>query len=331
MVATHTVCMDLATTARTLNDIGYGYIGSWALLTACEERVFDRLPATAEQLADTYPDADLVTTWFRVLEELAVLQEDDGVWSLSDGMSTLLTGDDSYANYFGGQILQQMVPRLTLGTTGRNELGTALRDPASRSGYDGWFADAAEAEAYQRSQFAGSLGPARTLAKRIPEPQDPVFDLGGGWGAMAQAIAERHGVDVDVVDLEPVVSAAPRTHERVSFHSGSALDATTWPSDRDYDGAVLSYLFSSVPGSTHGEVLDGLQEANVRWVAIHDFFLDSGAHAAAWSLQHAVFVPGHTSRTTSEIGEELAARGWTEQATHPLVDGMTSLVVAWQP
>ena len=44
--------MDLPTTARTLNRIGYGYIGSWALLTACEERVFDQLPATTEQLAD---------------------------------------------------------------------------------------------------------------------------------------------------------------------------------------------------------------------------------------------------------------------------------------
>ena len=53
---------------------------------------------------------------------------------------------------------------------------------------------AVEAEAYQRSQFAGSLDPARALAKRIPEPEGPVSDLGGGWGAMAQAIAERHKV-----------------------------------------------------------------------------------------------------------------------------------------
>ena len=37
----------------TRPDIGYGYIGSWALLTACEERVFDRLPARVEGLADT--------------------------------------------------------------------------------------------------------------------------------------------------------------------------------------------------------------------------------------------------------------------------------------
>ena len=120
-----------------------------------------------------------------MLEELDVLQEQDGVWHLSDDMSALLTGDDSYASYLGGQILRQMVPRLTLGTTGRNELATALRNPGGRAGYNGWFADADEAEAYQRSQFAGSLGPARALAKRIPEPQGPGFDLGGGWGAVA--------------------------------------------------------------------------------------------------------------------------------------------------
>ena len=118
--------MDLAAAARTLNDIGYGYIGSWALLTACEERVFDRLPARVEDLADIYPDGDLVTTWFRVLEGLDIVQESDGVWSLPEEMSTLLTGDNSYADYLGGQVLQQMVPRLTLGTTGHNMLGLSL-------------------------------------------------------------------------------------------------------------------------------------------------------------------------------------------------------------
>ncbi|GEM_PF-2538441 len=323
--------MDLSSAARTLNDIGYSYIGSWALLTACDEAVFDRLPATAADLADVYPDADLVTTWFWVLDTLGVLERDGDVWALPEQMAILLTGDDSYADYLGGQILQQMVPRLTLGTTGRNELANALHDPQSRSGYAGWFADAAEADTYQRSQFAGSLGPARALARRIPEPEGPVFDLGGGWGAMANAVAARYEVDVDVVDLAPVVNSAPDSHQQVSFHTGSALDPETWPTNHRYDGAVLSYLLSSVPGSSHTDVLDGLRDCDVRWVAIHDFFLDSGAYAPSWALQHAVFVPGHTSRTTSEMSDALADRGWTEIETHSLIDEMTSLVVACRP
>jgi len=320
--------MDLATAARELNSIGYGYIGSWALLTACGERVFDRLPATVDELTDTYPDADLTTTWFRVLEELCVLQEHDGRWHQSEEMAKLLTGDNSYADYLGGQILQQMVPRLTLGTDGDNVLRHVLRDPTDRGGYEGWFADAEEAEAYQRSQYAGSLGPARAIAELLPEPGGRVFDLGGGWGAIARAIAKRHDVDVDVIDLEPVVSAAPPAGDRVEFIAGSALDATTWPADRGYDGAVLSYLFSSVPGDTHAAVLDGLAAQGVRWVAIHDFFVDSGEFAPSWSLQHAVFVPGHRSRTTTEVGAMLAERGWSTIDVHPLVDEMTSLVVA---
>ena len=52
-------------------------------------------------------------------------------------------------------------------------LVNALRTPEGRSGYVGWFADATEAEAYQRSQFAGSLGPARALSKLIPWPAEP--------------------------------------------------------------------------------------------------------------------------------------------------------------
>lgn len=323
--------MDVATAARTLNDVGYGYIGSWALLTACEEAVFERLPATTADLVAIYPDPDLVETWFRVLEGLDVLVEQDGVWSMSEAMTTLLTGKDSYADYLGGQILQQMVPRLTLGTTGRNELAAALHDPDGRTGYEGWFADDQEATSYQRSQFAGSVGPARALARHIEDPEGPVVDLGGGWGAMANAIAGRYDVEVDVVDLEPVVGAAPRSDERVQFHPGSALDASTWPAARTYDGAVMSYLLSSVPGSAHGEVLDDLCEAEVRWVAVHDFFLDSGDYAPSWALQHAVFVPGHQSLTTGTIGEDLAARGWTQQTVRPLVDQMTSLVVATRP
>ena len=55
------------------------------------------------------------------------------------------------------------------------------------------------------------------------------------------------------------------------------------------------------------------------------------ANSASWSLQHAVFVPGHRSNTTAQIGEMLVARGWTEVTTDPLVDEMTSLVVARRP
>lgn len=323
--------MDLAAAARTLNDIGYGYISSWALLTACQERVFDRFPTTVDGLSDVYPDTDLVTTWFRVLEQIDVISERGGEWVLSDEMSTLLVGDDSYADYLGGQILEQMVPRLTLGTTDVNVLREALRDPDGRTGYAGWFADEAEAEAYQRSQFAGSLGPARALAKLVPEPTGPVFDLGGGWGAMAQAIATRHDVDVDVIDLASVVDAAPPAHERVNFRAGDALDHTSWPDDREYDGAVLSYLLSSVPGAAQEPMLDELAHGGVRWVAVHDFFLDSGDYAPAWSLQHAAFVPGHRSRTTDEVGELLAARGWSDVEVRPVIDEMTAVVVATRP
>ena len=60
-----------------------------------------------DDLVDTYPDSDLVTTWFRVLERLGVMEESDGVWSLSEEMSKLLVGDNSYADYLGGQIRQQ--------------------------------------------------------------------------------------------------------------------------------------------------------------------------------------------------------------------------------
>jgi hypothetical protein len=313
---------------RSINSTAYGYIPAWALLTACGERLFDRLPATVDELCDTYPDTDLTETWLRVLERDQLVAELDGRWSTTDAMAALLVGDDSYSDYLGGQILDGLAPRLMGGPGGANVLADVLRDPGRRTGYDGWFADAQEARAYQESQFAGSLGPARAISKLVPEAQGRILDLGGGWGAIARALADRHAVDVDVVDLAPVVAAAPPAGERVTFLEGSALDPETWPVEVEYDGVVLSYLLSSVPGATHEPLLAALADRGVRWIAIHDFMTDRGELAAAWSLQHAVFVPGHRSFTSEQVSSQLTSYGFGSLAVNPIVDQMTAMVTA---
>ncbi|MDY7100000.1 MAG: methyltransferase [Actinomycetota bacterium] len=318
--------MDVAAAARELNRLAYGYIGSWALLTACNQRLFDRLPASVAELGDTYPDPALVETWLRVLEADGLVSEaDDGTWSVPEAMAKLVTGERSYSGYLGGQVLDQMTPRLLLGEPGVNALARALEDPASRSGYEAWFADADEAARYQESQYAGSLGPARTLARMV-EPGGRVLDLGGGWGAMARSVAKEHDVVVDVVDLPPVVESAPPS-DGVEFVAGDALDPGTWP-DEPYDGVILSYLLSSVPGDTHAPLLGALAERDVSWVAVHDFLIGGGSLAPAWSLQHAVFVPGHVSRSVSEVETMLCDAGFCASSTAPVVDDMTTLVLA---
>lgn len=317
--------MDVAAAARSLNEVAYGYISSWSLLTASTLGLFERLPAAVEDLADEYPDGGLTATWLTVLADNGILVEEDDVWSLAPAMDVLLTGDGSYAEYLGGQIIDQMTPRLMLGRPGINELATVLRDPTSLGGYEAWFADDAEARAYQASQFAGSVLPGRGIARAI-EPTGPVLDLGGGWGAVAAAISARHGVSVDVVDIEPVIASAP-PQDGVRFVAGSALDPATWP-DGEYDGVVLSYLLSSVPGEFHRPLVEQLAARGIRWVAVHDFMLGGGSLAAAWSLQHAVFVPGHVSRSIDEVADMLTAGGFTVTTRQLLVDEMTTLVLA---
>jgi hypothetical protein len=322
--------MDLATAARTINATGYGYISSWALLTACGLRVFDHLPARADELEEISSDADLVETLLYVLADADLVERANDVWQQSPEMARLLVGEHSYADYLGGQVLQQMTPRLTLGLTGENVLARVLAEPGSRTGYEGWFADAEEANAYQTSQYAGSLGPAKAIARALPAKAGRVLDLGGGWGAIARSIVEHHDTDVDVVDFESVVTSAPPVDDRVRFLPGNALDPSTWPTDTDdvaYEGAVLSYLFSSIPGDTHEPLLDALSERDIRWIAVHDFMVGSGRHAAAWSLQHAVFVPGHRSRSADEIGDLLRSRGYEIVTNRSIVEEMTAIVV----
>ncbi len=54
------------------------------------------------------------------LADAGLVFNDGGVWTQTDEMATLLSGDNSYADYLGGQIMQQMAPRLTLGHAGEN-------------------------------------------------------------------------------------------------------------------------------------------------------------------------------------------------------------------
>ncbi len=324
--------MDLAAAARSINHTAYGYISSWALLTASELQLFDLLPATASELSDKFPDADLVDTWMHVLAGAGIVEQDQqGRWSQSPEMARMLVGDQSYSGYLGGQVLQQLAPRLTLGVTGENVLRNVLRDPDIRTGYEGWFSDAEEARTYQQSQFAGSLGPAKAIAAALPNVAGRVLDIGGGWGAIARAVAKQHDVDVDVVDFATVIDVAPDAGPNVHFIEGNALDATSWPTHPDgetYDGAVFSYLFSSIPGDEHELLLESVANTDVRWIAIHDFMVGSGTHASAWSLQHAVFVPGHRSRTADEIRAMLGDVGFAMSDARPLIDEMTTLVVA---
>ena len=91
---------------------------------------------------------------------------------------------------------------------------------------------------------------------------------------------------------------------------------------------MLSYLLSSIPAAEHARVLAALTGLGVRWIAVHDFLLDAGDHAPAWCLQHAVFVPGHRSYTSGEVRDLVEARGFTGLSVHPIVDEMTSMVVA---
>ena len=108
---------------RSVNSTAYGYISAWALLTACEQRLFDRLPASADELTDRYPDTDLTETWLRVLERHALVEERDGRWSTAESIAPLLVGDGRFP-----------LPVITF-----HLVGVLVRNPPSLPGlFEGW-------------------------------------------------------------------------------------------------------------------------------------------------------------------------------------------------
>ncbi|CUH75018.1 methyltransferase [Tropicibacter naphthalenivorans] len=337
--------MPVLTEAEDISDIAFAYMGSKALFAALEFGVFSALSGGAVSLdelsAQTGLPRERCRTLMSALTSLGLTTRDAaGRFANSPAAEAFLVKGAKYdfGDYLRLQVGQQMYPLM-------DQIEKALPGDLGAdetASYAQWFSDPEEARLYSQSQHAGSLGPARGLARRVDLSQARhLLDVGGGTGAFAITLCKAFPqLKATVIDF-PNVAALGETYvadaglsDRITYQHGNALEAD-WPSG--VDAILMSYLFSGVPDHTHEGLLtkafDRLHPGGK--VLIHDFIVDADLsgpkNTALWQLQHTAFTPEARSLDDAWLAQALGRAGFDAVEVAPLIPGMTKLAVGVKP
>jgi len=326
-------------TAEEVSDIAFGFMGSKALFTAIHFDLFSHLkqgPLNAEQAAakmKIHPDR--ATTLMTALTTLGLLTVDGDTYGNSPAAESFLVKGAKYdfSDYLSQQVDQQMYSLL-------DQVDDAMADRLpddAISSYAEWMSDPAQAKLYSDSQHAGSLGPARTLARELDlSAASQMLDVGGGTGAYAITLCKANPkLSATVIDFPNVAElgqeyvADAGLADRVNYIPGDLLN-TDWPDGQDI--VLMSYIFSSVPGECLtdlvGQAADALKPGGR--LVVHDFMVEpdrSGPKLAAlWQFQHTAFNPHARSVSTDWAEQALSDAGFESTTVEPMIPGMTSVV-----
>lgn len=336
--------MTLLTKAEEISDVAFGFMGSKALFAALHHGLFTSLadgPLTAEEAAEaTGLHPERVRTLLTALAALGVVAVEDGKFANSPAAEAFLVKG---AKYDFGDYLRLQVDRQMYGLLDQIEDAIANRLPDDATGsYADWFSDPEEARLYSRSQHAGSLGPARGLARRLDlSGGKRLLDVGGGTGAFAitlcQAFPDLKATVVDfpnVAVIGEAYVAKAGLRDRIAYVHGDAL-RTEWPTGQDV--ILMSYLFSGVAGDEHEGLLTRAYDHLVPGgrLLIHDFIVSADRTgpklAALWQLQHTAFTPEARSLDDAWLAEQLTATGFEDVSVEPMIPGMTMLAEGVKP
>ena len=336
--------MTLLTEADEISQIAFGFMGSKALFAALEFKVFTHLeqgPLTAEALAKRagiHPDR--AETLLTALAGLGLVSVEGGRFANSPAAEAFLVKGAKYdfGDYLRLQVGQQMYGLLDQID---GALDGSLGEEATKS-YAEWFADPEEARLYSESQHAGSLGPARQLARSLDlSGARHMLDVGGGTGAFAITLCKANPtLQATIVDFPNVAELGQGYVEkaglsdRIRYVPGNALE-TDWPDGQDV--VLMSYLFSGVPGATHDGLIERARDVlkpGGRFL-VHDFVVREDRSgpvlAALWQLQHTAFTPRARSLDAAWLHRALEQAGFGSVEIGPMIPEMTMLAQAVKP
>ncbi len=332
-------------TAEDLSSIAFSFMASKALFAGLHVDIFTHLsdgPMTAEALAQaTGIPVNRVVILTNALAGIGVLTiEKDKTIANSPAAQSFLSRASKYdfGDYLRYQIDQQMYPFLL-------QLNAVMKDQLDEdaiASYRHWMADEAQASVYSESQHAGSLGPGRTLARKVDlGAARSLLDVGGGTGAMTISVCKAYeNLHATIIDFPNVAEIGwgfiteAGLVDRVRYIPGNAVEAQ-WPGHQD--AILMSYLLSGVPGKDVERLLanafDALAPGGT--LMLHDFMVEENrrgpALAALWQLQHMAFTPDARSLSVGWLTETLGRLGFTVGDVDNLIPAMTKLVVANKP
>jgi ubiquinone/menaquinone biosynthesis C-methylase UbiE len=336
--------MTLLTSAEEISDVAFGFMGSKALFAALHNGVFTHLsqgPLTAEALSEASGlHVERARTLLTALAALGLVSVDGERFANAPAAEAFLVRG---ARHDFGDYLRLQVDRQMYGLLDQIEgaLSDTLPDAATAS-YAEWFSDPEQARIYSASQHAGSLGPARSLARSVDLSEArSLLDVGGGTGAFAITLCEKFPtLAATIVDF-PNVAALGADYvseaglsDRISYVPGDALE-TAWPTGQD--AILMSYLLSGVPGEAHEGLIARAHDhlAPGGRLLIHDFVVNADRSgpklAALWQLQHTAFTPHARSLDDAWLSDQLDRRGFEGVSVAPMIPGMTMVAEGVRP
>lgn len=331
--------------AEELSSIAFGFMASKALFAGLHVDLFTLLadgPRTAEDLAKAAGvPLNRIVTLTTALASVGVVSISDGkLIRNSPAAQNFLAKQSKYdfGDYLRYQIDQQMYPFLL-------QLNAVMKGDLSEdaiASYQHWMADEEQASVYSESQHAGSLGPGRTLARKVDLAKaSTLLDVGGGTGAMTISLCKEYpDLHATIIDFPNVAEIGWRfvseagLVDRVRYIPGNAVQVQ-WPGRQD--AILMSYLMSGVPGEAVADLLrkafDALAPGGK--LMVHDFMVEEDrrgpALAALWQLQHMAFTPEARSLSVGWLTEAGRKIGFAVDDVDNLIPAMTKLVVFAKP
>jgi 2-hydroxy-4-(methylsulfanyl)butanoate S-methyltransferase len=327
---------------REISAITYGFMASKALFAAVEFDLFTRIAGGADLLpalaqATGIAENRLVTL-LTALKSLGLITECDGRFTNAPATARYLVagapGDfRDYVKLVNG----------AFGYESFRHLDTALRGGRifpDKGFYEGLIYDAGiGGNQFSSAQHAGSLGPARLMAKRVAlDGRKRLLDVGGGSGAYTLAFcAANPQLSATILDFPQTIDTARRYAQeagfaaRIAHLAGSAI-TTDWPTGHDV--IFMSYLWSAVGEDDVAvlarRVIDALPPGGL--VLVHDFMVDDaheGPPFAAWYLLGSILDnPKAVCLTPSYVESVLRQVGLDVERTEIMLPGITMLTRA---
>ncbi|MBV1869174.1 MAG: methyltransferase domain-containing protein [Marinosulfonomonas sp.] len=332
-------------TAEDLSSIAFSFMASKALFAGLHVDLFSALaegPMSGEELAGAVDiPLNRIVMLTTALTSIGLLTiDDDKNIQNSPAAQSFLSKQSKYdfGDYLRYQIDQQMYPfLLQLNAVMKGDLS----DDAIAS-YQHWMTDEEQASVYSESQHAGSLGPGRTLARKVDLSEaSSLLDVGGGTGAMTISLCSAYrNLQATIIDFPNVAEIGWRfiseadLVDRVRYIPGNAVNAR-WPGNQD--AILMSYLMSGVPGDDVEGLLSKAFEALAPGgkLMVHDFMIEEDrrgpALAALWQLQHMAFTPDARSLSVGWLTETAKRIGFEVTSVGSLIPAMTKLVVLSKP
>jgi hypothetical protein len=327
---------------QEISAITYGFMASKALFAALEFDLFTHIAGDANSLPAlakvTGIAENRLVTLLTALKSLGLVAEHEGRFTNAPATARYLVagapGDfRDYVRVVNG----------AFGYESFSHLCAALRGERlfpDKGFYEGLIYSAGiGGEQFSSAQHAGSIGPARLMAKRVDlSDRKRMLDVGGGSGAYSLAFCAAYPqLTATILDFPQTIKSARRYAREAGMavritHLGGNAISTDWPTGHDV--ILMSYLWSAV-GDDDVRVLarraiEALAPGGL--VLVHDFMVDDaheGPPFAAWYLLGSIFDnPNAVCLTPSYVENVLHQTGFKVDRTETMLPGITTLTRA---